>query len=172
MNQLINDLLEFSKLNRQLKKEQQIELSSFINEIVEDLKLQFNAKANVEISDNLPSLVADKALIRQVFVNLISNALKFTSEVKDPQIVIAGEENAELSIISVSDNGVGFDMKYHDKLFQVFQRLHSERDFKGTGVGLAIVERIVHRHGGRIWAQSEPNKGAKFNLEFPKRPTN
>jgi len=101
-------------------------------------------------------------MIRQVWVNLISNAVKFSSKKERAVIEVSGETRNGEAIYSVRDNGAGFDMRYSDKLFGVFQRLHGEREFPGTGVGLAIVQRVIHRHGGRVWAEGEAGKGAAF----------
>lgn len=109
----------------------------------------------------------DSALITQVWTNLISNAVKFTGKTDKALIQISSEEKESEIIYCISDNGVGFDMKYADKLFVVFQRLHRIEEFEGTGVGLAIVKRIINRHGGRIWAEAEVNVGAKFFFTIP-----
>jgi light-regulated signal transduction histidine kinase (bacteriophytochrome) len=110
---------------------------------------------------------ADKSLIKQVFINLISNGVKYSGKKSHPQIIVKCENGKEGTTYSVKDNGVGFDMEYSSKLFGVFQRLHSENDFPGTGVGLANAARIVHRHGGRIWASSVPDEGAEFFFTIP-----
>ena len=115
----------------------------------------------------MPSAWGDRGLIHQVFSNLIGNAIKYSQKEKHPTIKVAGcVENGEVSY-TISDNGVGFDMKYADKLFGVFQRLHSPSDFEGTGVGLALVQRIIHRHGGRVWAEAEVGQGATFYFTLP-----
>jgi light-regulated signal transduction histidine kinase (bacteriophytochrome) len=107
-------------------------------------------------------------MIRQVFLNLLSNALKFTRTRKTAIIQINGKEEKKQNIYSVKDNGVGFDMNYIDKLFDVFKRLHSTREFEGSGVGLAISKRIIQKHGGKIWAEGKINKGATFFFSIPK----
>jgi light-regulated signal transduction histidine kinase (bacteriophytochrome) len=115
----------------------------------------------------LPKAFGDEALIRQVLSNLLANAVKFTRRKQNAVIEVRGESRDGETVYSVKDNGTGFDMKYYGKLFGVFQRLHLESDYEGTGVGLAIVQRIVHRHGGRIWAESRFGEGATFYFALP-----
>jgi light-regulated signal transduction histidine kinase (bacteriophytochrome) len=117
--------------------------------------------------DELPPVLADKALIRQVWENLVANALKYSSGQAQPVVQISAEVSPTEIVYSVTDNGTGFDMKYADKLFTVFQRLHRQSEFSGSGVGLAIADSIVSRHGGRIWAQSSPGQGATFYFTLP-----
>ena len=118
--------------------------------------------------DPLPPASGDEALMRQVFVNLLSNAIKFTRPTKRAAIEIGAQSDVEHHTYYVRDNGVGFDPKYSDKLFGVFQRLHRHDEFEGTGVGLALVQRIVQRHGGRIWAEAKLDEGATFYFTIPK----
>ncbi len=167
MSLLIDDLLRFSKLNRQSQKIETVDLNLVIGEIIQDVQLQYTTEGIIKIPEPLPSVKADKALLRQALINIISNALKFSSKMEKSEVVIRAKKSGRKTSIVIEDNGVGFEMKYHDKLFQVFQRLHSDREFKGTGVGLAIVERIINRHGGKVWAESKPGEGAKFTLELP-----
>lgn len=110
----------------------------------------------------LPIVNADPLMIKQVWQNLLSNAIKFSRKVEDPSIKIDFIKKTDVLVFTVEDNGAGFNMKYAAKLFGVFQRLHSIKEFEGTGVGLAIVQRIVHRHGGKVWAESVVNSGSKF----------
>jgi len=112
--------------------------------------------------EKLPLVQGDLALLRQVFVNLLSNALKFTRLEKNPRIIVGCKQKGQKNIYYIQDNGVGFDMQYAGKLFGVFQRLHGEEEFEGTGVGLAIVQRVIQRHGGEIWAQAQEQVGATF----------
>ena len=111
--------------------------------------------------------MGDRALIRQVWMNLLSNAIKFSSKREQPVIEVCSRQDSDEIVFSVSDNGAGFNMQYADKMFGVFQRLHSAHEYEGTGVGLAIVQRIIHRHGGQVWAEAEEGKGATFYFTLP-----
>ncbi len=162
MGRLIDDLLSFSRLGRQQLKTHPIAVAEIVREALKDL-VHEQATGHLQISvKDLPSCQADPSLLRQVFVNLLSNAIKFTRQRTGAQIEVGCLTNNGVSVYFVKDNGVGFDMKYSDKLFGVFQRLHRAEDYEGTGVGLAIVQRIVHRHGGRVWADAQVDKGATF----------
>jgi light-regulated signal transduction histidine kinase (bacteriophytochrome) len=123
-------------------------------------------KINLKV-DPLPEAYADPTYIRQIWANLIANAIKFSSKEKKPLIKICGHNENGFNIYCVKDNGVGFNPEYAHKLFGVFQRLHKSEDFEGTGVGLAIVQRIIHRHGGKVWAESIEGKGATFYFSVP-----
>ncbi|MBS1504110.1 MAG: GHKL domain-containing protein, partial [Bacteroidetes bacterium] len=116
----------------------------------------------------MPPATADRAMIKQVLMNLVSNAVKYSSKRTGPEIEIGGSENENETIFYVKDNGVGFDMAYAGKLFGVFQRLHSQEEFEGTGVGLALVKRIIDKHNGKVWAEAEEDKGAIFYFSLPK----
>jgi len=118
--------------------------------------------------NKLPLARGDERLIRQVWVNLLDNAVKYSSKVEHPRIEVTGREDGERLVYEISDNGVGFDSKFSSSLFGVFRRLHGAREYPGTGVGLAIVHRIVTRHGGEVWARSEPGRGATFSFSLPK----
>jgi light-regulated signal transduction histidine kinase (bacteriophytochrome) len=124
-------------------------------------------RATLEIA-TLPAAHADAALLKQVWFNLIGNALKYSAKVAEPRVEIGARQEAREDVYWVRDNGAGFDMRYADKLFGVFQRLHRAEEFEGTGVGLAIVQRIVARHGGRVWAEAQPGKGACFYFRLPR----
>jgi len=159
---LIDDLLRLSGISRQAMKKSTVDLSSLAGEIIEDLKSQQpDRKVDVFIQDRL-SASCDRALIQQVLFNLLSNAWKFTASTVEPSIRFEVTEAGQERIFSIADNGVGFDMTYADKLFGPFQRLHTEKEYAGSGIGLSIVRRILARHGGRIWAHAEPGKGATF----------
>ncbi|HNB55309.1 MAG TPA: ATP-binding protein, partial [Anaerolineales bacterium] len=163
MSQLINDLLTFSRLGRQPIHKQRVNPSTVITDVLDDLHLELvSRKVQILIASSLPECEADPALLRLVYANLLSNALKYSRPRTVARIEVGWMEQGEEVVYFVKDNGVGFDMKYADKLFGVFQRLHRQEDFEGTGVGLANVQRIIHRHGGRIWGEAEVDQGATF----------
>ena len=168
MGRLIDDLLAFSKLGKKDLKISTVDMTRLATTALNDLKYSLpSIKANIVILPLLPAN-ADSNLMNQVFTNLISNAIKY-SEVKDsPAIEIGSRQEGREAIYYVKDNGAGFDMKYYDKLFGVFQRLHRDEEFEGTGVGLALVKRIITRHGGKVWAEAETGKGATFYFSLNK----
>jgi light-regulated signal transduction histidine kinase (bacteriophytochrome) len=168
MGALINDLLEFSRIGRDSMRKNAIDMNPLVNEIIAEVKEQEKGRWIKWKVTGLPSVLADSAMLRQVFVNLISNAVKFTRPRKVAEIGIGCEEGPGEYVFSVRDNGVGFEMKYSDNLFGVFQRLHHADEFEGTGIGLANVRRIIARHGGRTWAESEPGEGAVFYFSLPR----
>lgn len=162
MGHLIDDLLAFSRLNRSPLKKQLVVPTHFIHQAIADLHHeQLNRQVEILIND-LPPYQADPSLLKQVWINLLANALKFTRHQEMVRIEVGCQQVGNESIYFVRDNGVGFDMNYTDQLFGVFQRLHRAEEYEGTGVGLAIVQRIIHRHGGHVWAEAEVNKGAVF----------
>ncbi len=167
MAQLIDDLLTFSRLGRADLRAGSVDMAELVRGIFEELcPPEVRARVRLEIGP-LPPCRGDAALLRQVWANLVGNALKFTSKRERAEIGIAGELRGEEIVYHVRDNGVGFDMRYADKLFGVFQRLHGPEQFEGTGVGLAIVQRIVRRHGGRAWADATPEGGATISFALP-----
>lgn len=169
MGQLIDDLLAFSRLGKKEIQKSTVDMNVLAKEVVDEVlklaEVKYNAKITIK---DLPSANCDAALIRQVFVNLISNALKFSNLKPEPMIEIGSKSENDETVYYIKDNGAGFDMKFYDKLFGVFQRLHSAEDFKGTGIGLAIAKRIITSHGGRIWAEGKVNEGATFYFSLPK----
>ena len=168
MGTLIDDLLAFSRLGRQALTTQKIDMKGMATSVVEELRTS-GIESNVTIGD-LPHAKADPALLKQVWINLLSNAIKYSGKNPSPQIdvgVQAPNGHGEVPVYYIKDNGVGFDMQYQNKLFGVFQRLHRDDEFAGTGVGLAIVHRVVTRHGGKIWAEAEVGKGATFYFTLP-----
>jgi two-component system sensor histidine kinase/response regulator len=167
MAQLIDDLLRFSRLSRQPLSKGRVNVSAMVNSIVQELRSEAGEREIETRIAELPEIFGDESLLRQVFVNLLSNAFKFTRNKK--ALIEAGcDTSGPENVFFVRDNGAGFDMAYAQRLFAVFQRLHTEDQFEGTGVGLSIVQRIVQRHGGRIWAQAEVGKGATFFVALPK----
>ncbi|MCB9419492.1 MAG: PAS domain-containing protein [Ardenticatenaceae bacterium] len=171
MGQLIDDLLAFSRLGRAEMHVATIDMTTLVEAIFQEIT---TPEEQVRIDfrlDSLPAAPGDPSLIHQVWVNLLSNAVKFSAKRPLSIIEVGAKQEEREAIYFVRDNGAGFDMQYADKLFDVFQRLHSEREFPGTGAGLAIVQRIIHRHGGRIWAESEPDQGATFTFTLPLKRT-
>jgi light-regulated signal transduction histidine kinase (bacteriophytochrome) len=144
-----------------------IDMDNLFREVWEELRTINPERLMTLKIDRLPPSQGDRALIKQVITNLLSNAVKFTGR-RDPAIIeVCGQAKENETVYAIKDNGVGFDMQFADRLFTVFQRLHSKDDFEGTGVGLAIVQRIILRHGGRVWAEGEVDKGATFSFSLP-----
>ncbi|MDR3405775.1 MAG: PAS domain S-box protein [Chthoniobacter sp.] len=170
MGDLIDDLLAFARIGRAELKKTEVALGDAVREILGELKSETKERKIVFEIAPLPTVWADRALLRQVLVNLLSNAVKFTGARDEAKIEIgcAPEENGA-EVIFIRDNGAGFDPKYTDKLFGVFQRLHSEAEFEGTGIGLANVQRIIFRHGGRVWAEGTVDGGATFYFSIPRK---
>jgi PAS domain S-box-containing protein len=172
MGELIDDLLAFSRLGRQTVTRYEVDVDSLVREVIEELVAharlprQDGEAPQIEVGP-LPAARADRTLLRQVWTNLISNAIKYTGKTPKPYIKISGSQLNGENQYSVRDNGVGFSMEYVEKLFGVFQRLHRADEFSGTGVGLAIVHRIVSRHGGKVWAEGRINHGAVFSFTLP-----
>lgn len=167
MGRLIDDLLAFSRLGRKELEKSAVDMAAMTRTLVEELqRLEPDRAVTVNVAD-LAATVGDGSMIRQVLTNLISNAWKFTRGRSDAAIEIGCAAQANETIYFVKDNGAGFDMTYADKLFGVFQRFHRAEDFEGTGVGLAIVQRIVQRHGGRVWAEAAVDRGAAFYFALP-----
>ncbi|MCX6067449.1 MAG: ATP-binding protein [Chloroflexi bacterium] len=171
MGQLIDDLLTFSRLSRKEMNDEKIDMQALLQNVIAELTTP-ETRERIELQvGKLASARGDPVLIRQVWTNLLSNAIKFTSK-KDRMVIEVGSTSSQASaetIYFVRDNGAGFDMRFAKKLFGVFQRLHSEHEFEGTGVGLAIVQRVILRHGGRIWAESQVDKGAVFYFALPRK---
>lgn len=161
MGQLIDDLLDFSRLGRKTLTFSKIQVRQLVTEIIQELTVHEPRNIKWDIK-HMDEIRADANMMRQVWTNLISNALKYTKKVDLPEIEIGSFPKYGSTVYYVKDNGVGFDMKYSDKLFKVFQRLHNNQEFEGTGVGLALVQRIVSKHNGKIWAEARVNEGASF----------
>ncbi len=167
MGNLIDHLLGFSRLGRTELQKARISLDQVVKRALSDLKEESRGRDVLWSIADLPTVSADPALLRMVFVNLLSNALKFTRQQQQAEIEVGCDENNGQVVLFVRDNGAGFDMKYADKLFGVFQRLHRTDQFEGTGIGLANVRRIILRHGGETWAESQEGKGATFYFSLP-----
>jgi signal transduction histidine kinase len=167
LDQMIVGLLAFSRSTRQPLQLVPLDMASIVRASVAEARaIHKGPEAVIEIGE-LPPAMGDSTVIRHVWSNLLGNALKFSATRSPPRISISGRMEGGQTLYTVQDNGVGFDMRYADKLFGVFKRLHNAEEFPGTGVGLAIVQRIVSRHGGRIWAESKPNAGATFRFTLP-----
>ncbi len=165
MAQLIDDLLAFSRLGRAQINSAEVNMEALARESCDEVEQAASTQLTIK---PMPPAWGDRALLRQVWVNLLQNAYKFSGKVAAPAVEAGGYADGEEHVYYVADNGVGFDMAYYDKLFGVFQRLHRAADFPGTGVGLAIVQRVVARHGGRVWAKSGIGEGATFYFALPK----
>jgi light-regulated signal transduction histidine kinase (bacteriophytochrome) len=165
MGRLIDDLLELSRAGRTEVRKWRVDMAELAREVA--AQVPDASRARIDIRD-LPQANGDRALLRQVWVNLVSNAVKYSGKRERPEVQIGSRSDGEQVIYWVRDNGAGFDMRYADKLFGVFQRLHRAEEFPGTGVGLAIVQRVIARHGGRVWAESKVGEGACFYFALPR----
>jgi PAS domain S-box-containing protein len=171
MGQLVDDLLAFSRLGRQTLERSDVDLTALAQSVFNEQAALAPARVLRLKLEPLPCAHGDRALLRVVLVNLISNAIKFTGPRDSATITIGSRRETGETVYYVNDNGVGFDMKYVDKLFGVFQRLHSAEQFEGTGVGLALVQRVIHRHGGRVWAEGKTGEGATVYFSLPNSET-
>jgi two-component system sensor kinase len=169
MGQLIDDILTLSRVVKKHLSTSQLEMDAVIREVWKELET-INPERNMKLTvQDVPVSYGDRTLIKQVYANLLSNAVKFT-KYRDPALIeTGGYAEGNENVYYVRDNGVGFEMEYYDKLFGIFQRLHKPDEFEGTGVGLATVERIVQRHGGRVWAEGKVNEGATFYFTLPQK---
>ena len=168
MGVLIDDLLAFSRLGKKELITSDINMNSLAKTTARDfLAADIEKKINITIQKIAPAS-GDPTLIRQVWVNLISNAVKYSGKNEKTEILIGGIEKANKNVYYIKDNGVGFDMNYYSKLFNVFQRLHSSEEFEGIGLGLAVVQKIIQKHNGEVWAESKINEGATFYFSLPK----
>jgi len=168
MGMLIDDLLQFSKTGRMELHQENFDMNPMVAEIIKTLTEDHSNRNIIWQVAPLPKVRGDAVLFKQVWINLLDNAVKYTRNVEIAQITIGVKEEGDAFIFSVHDNGVGFDMKYVHKLFGVFQRLHSQDEFEGTGIGLANVQRILQKHNGNVWVEAEPGKGASFYFRLPK----
>jgi PAS domain S-box-containing protein len=168
MNEVIEDLLVYSRLERREMQIGPIDLQALSESVLAERAGEIKARGvAVRVAVDCRSALADREGLTMALRNLLENALKFSRDVSQPAIEITGRDSGSACILSVRDNGVGFDMKFHDRIFEIFQRLHRSEDYPGTGVGLAIVRKAMERMNGRVWAESTPGKGATFHLEIP-----
>jgi len=169
MSRLIDDLLAFSRLGRAEMSLSPIDMQTMANSVFHELTTP-ESLAGIDFQvGTLPPTLADPTLMRQVWMNLLSNAIKFSSKRDRAVIRVSAQQGVGENVYVVQDNGAGFDMQYVGKLFGVFQRLHNSKEFEGTGVGLALVQRVIRRHGGRVWAEGETDKGATFYFALQQR---
>ena len=166
MGTLIDDLLAFSKLGKKAVKFEKVNMVQLVDWALAEIEKSGSYRAQIVVDDLLP-VKCDFGMMSQVMVNLIGNAIKYSSKKEHPVINIRSEKKGDENIYSITDNGAGFDMRYKDKLFGVFQRLHGTDEFDGIGVGLAIVNRIINKHKGRIWAEGKVDEGATFYFALP-----
>lgn len=171
MKALIKDLLDYSRVGKKDKPFEKVNIQKILQEVISDSRLRIKeTNAKIIIENEMPEVIAVRFRIRQLFHNLISNSLKFKGK-EDPVIRIAccgGEENDDGWLFYIKDNGIGIDPKYYDRIFGVFKRLYSRDEYPGTGIGLALCQRIVETHGGKIWVESEPGKGSVFYFTISK----
>lgn len=167
MQDLIDDLLEYAKVGSAKVNFDKVCLNETLREVNQNLQLLIKEKEAIINFDNLPVIKGAKPQLLTLFMNLISNALKYTRD-RSPIISIKSKEDHDFHIISVKDNGIGIDPSHRDYIFQIFNRLHSKKDFPGNGIGLAICKRIIDNHNGEIWLESELNKGTEFFIKFPR----
>jgi PAS domain S-box-containing protein len=171
MGKLIDDILSLSRTGRAELQLREVDMRALAEEVFEELTTPEDRQRIDWRIEALPPAVVDPSLMRQVWQNLLSNAVKFSSKLQRAEIRVRGERGERESVYRVEDNGAGFDMLYANKLFRAFERLHSSRDFEGTGIGLALVQQIVRRHDGRLWAEGQPERGATFSFSLPRKET-
>jgi len=168
MGVLIDNLLDFSRLGRSEIRKTKVSLNALVKGVVQEIREELKERKIRWEIDELPDVLGDESLLRLVMVNLALNSVKFTSTLPQAEIMIGCKDEGDKFTFSIRDNGVGFDMKYADRLFGVFQRLHTQKEFEGTGIGLANVQRIIARHCGRVWAEGAVGQGATFYFTLPK----
>lgn len=169
MGQLIDDILLLSRAGRQEMNIGKLDMAALAKNVYDDFQQETENRNINFVVEAMPPVEADRALMTQVLTNLIGNAIKFTEKTENAQIEFGYTEDEDDYTYHVKDNGAGFNMKYYDKLFGLFQRLHSQDEFEGTGVGLSIVQRIISRHNGRVWGEGEVGKGATIYFSLPKK---
>ena len=169
MGNLIDDLLSFSRLGRAEARETLVSMDQLVKEVQTEVSHETEGRNITWKVGSLPDLYGDRSMLKVALLNLVANAVKFTRTRTQPEIEIGyADREKDGVVIFIKDNGVGFDMKYVNKLFGVFQRLHRTEDFEGTGIGLATVQRVIHRHGGQVWAEGCVGGGATFYVSLPK----
>jgi len=169
MKALINDLLDFSRLDTKAKPMQLTDINEIIYDVTHNLKVTIKeSNTQIEIIDKMPTVIADASQISQLFQNLVNNAIKFRNPNVSPHINISAEEQSNQWVFKISDNGIGIEKEYFDRIFIIFQRLNNREEYPGTGIGLAICKKIVERHGGQIWLESEVGKGTTFFFSLKK----
>jgi hypothetical protein len=168
MQKLINDLLDYSRTTSQGKDFVKIDISQILGQTISNLQLLIIENNALITNDDLPELKVDESQIIQVFQNLIENAIKFKKKSEMPKIHISCKKKKDFYEFAVRDNGIGIDMQFHDRVFIIFQRLHSKEEYPGTGIGLSICKRIIERHGGKIWFESKENEGTTFYFTLKK----
>jgi len=168
MHELIKDLLTFSKLGKEKVVSEPLDMNEVVEQVLTELPTNYKNNKAIIMLQSLQPAQGDASLIRQVWVNLLDNALKYSSKKESPVIEIGMKEVADEQVYFIKDNGAGFDMQYVDRLFGVFQRIHEPEEFEGSGIGLATVNRIITKHGGRIWAEAKPGEGAIFYFTLGK----
>jgi light-regulated signal transduction histidine kinase (bacteriophytochrome) len=167
MEEMIQALLDLSRVKTRGDKFAPTDCEAVLNDVLNDLRMSIGeAEADVT-HDPLPTVMADKAQLAQVFQNLIANGIKFRREGVPPRVHVSAEQEGDEWVFSVEDNGIGIDPGQADRIFQIFQRLHTREEYEGTGIGLALCKRIVERHGGRIWVESEVGEGSTFTFTLP-----
>jgi light-regulated signal transduction histidine kinase (bacteriophytochrome) len=169
MSQLIDDLLSFGRVSTREIKRSEVDMEKLAGNVFEDLKPLIGQRHIRFEVNGLPPAFGDLPMLRQVIVNFVTNALKFTRTRETPLIEVGGRTEGKENIYFVRDNGVGFDRELSERLFGMFQRIHSSQQFEGTGIGLFMIKRIIEKHGGRVWAEGEPDKGATFYFSLPHR---
>jgi light-regulated signal transduction histidine kinase (bacteriophytochrome) len=168
LQRMMDAILRYARIDSRAQRFEQVDLDGVRDRIVDQLEEEISASGAVVTSEELPTVQADEAQMEQLFQNLLSNALKFRGDLQ-PEIHISVDERPEEWVLAFHDNGIGIDPRSANRIFLMFQRLHTQEEFPGTGIGLAVCKRIVARHGGRIWVESQPGNGATFFVALPRR---
>jgi len=169
MKQLIEDLLAFSRVGTRARELREVDSGAALAKALSNLRAAQEASGAAVSHDPMPAVIADASQLTQVFQNLIGNAMKFRGA-EPPRIHVGAETRDQVWVFTVKDNGIGLDPQYSDRIFMMFQRLHNKAEYPGTGIGLAICKKIVDRHGGRIWVDSQPGEGSTFGFTLPRQP--